>query len=374
MTSAGPGYLVVDAQVHAWDASPHNQAGPAGEEFAADLLRRHRELDGTRGTGGAATAAPPVPPEEVERVTEDGLMRDLFDEGHVDRAVLQPVVLGDLFVLGFSPVAWHAELADRMPGRFVLSGELDPDAGQAGARGIGSRVRHWDLRGLTLCEARRPGRLVRLSDPWLRRVLARCGQSGAGVVHLGVAPSARPAPWRRWGATERSGPRLPNWAEPVRAGSALPVRTNVVQRVPSAGFDVAHFRDLARALPRVQFVLGAGCLPGEALCRLARLPNVHVVLTEMLPWIGTREFAVAFGDLLVAFGPERLLFGSGYPLVRPGRLVAALAGFTFPDELADRYPALDTTARQAVLGGNAARLYRIPLPAGTLPSRHATGS
>lgn len=365
---SGLRYLVIDAQVHAWDASPHNQAGPAGEEFATDLLRRHRELDGARDV-----TVPPVPPEEVERVTEDGLARDLFDVGHVDRAVLQPVVLGDLFVLGFSPVAWHAELADRMPGRFVLSGELDPDSGQAGARGIGSRVRRWDLRGLTLCEASRPGRQVRLSDPWLRRVLARCSQVGAGVVHLGVAPSARPAPWRRWdaaqGAGRGAGPRLPHWAEPVRAGSALPVRTNVVQRVPSAGFDVAHFRELARALPRVQFVLGAGCLPGEALCRLGRLPNVHVVLTEMLPWIGSAEFASAFGELLVAFGAERLLFGSGYPLVRPGRLVAGLAAFRFPDELAGRYPELDTAARQAMLGGNAARLYRIPLPAGALPQR-----
>ena len=140
-----------------------------------------------------------------------------------------------------------------------------------------------------------------------------------------------------------------------------------MQRVASAGFDVGQFRELATALPRIRFVLGAGALPGEQLCRLARLPNVHVVLTELLPWTGSIEFARAFGDLLVAFGPERLLFGSGYPLVRPGRLVERFAAFRFPDELGGRYPELDTAARQAVLGGNAARLYRIPLPAGTLP-------
>ena len=40
---------VVDAQVHIWDASPHNQAAPDGEVYALDLLRRHRELDGGRG-------------------------------------------------------------------------------------------------------------------------------------------------------------------------------------------------------------------------------------------------------------------------------------------------------------------------------------
>lgn len=356
-TVGGEHYLVVDAQVHAWDASPHNQAGPAGEVFATDLLRRHRELDGS---------AVPLP--EVERVTEDGLTRDVFDGGHVDRAVLQPVVLGELFVLGFSPVAWHAELASRMPHKFVLSGELDPDAGQPGARGIAAKVRRWDLRGLTFCESRRPGGRMVLDESWLRRALVRCGQSGAGVVHLGVTPSAGPAPWRRWRAAtgqRRHGtaPRLPSWAEPVRSGSALPVRTRPVQRVPSARFDVGQFRELATALPRTSFVLGAGCLPSDVLCRLARLPNVHVMLTEILPWISSAEsemeFGRAFGELLLAYGPERLLFGSGYPLVRPGKLVQHLAGYRFPDELRGRYRDLDVDARRAVLGGNAARLYGI---------------
>ena len=346
----GQTYRVVDAQVHAWDASPHNQAGPAGEVFASTLLTRHRELDGAAGTLA-----------EVERVTEDGLERDVFGAGHVDRAVLQPVVLGELFVLGFSPVAWHAELADAMPERFVLSGELDPDAGQPGARGIAAKVRRWDLRGLTFCESRRPGGRMPLGEPWLRRVLARCGLSGAGVVHLGVTPYTGPAPWRRWRPVPGLGPRLPSWAEPVRSGSALPVRTRPVRRVASAAFDVAKFRELATALPRMSFVVGAGCLPSEQLCRLARLPNVHVVLTEILPWItdpdSRTDFGRAFGELLIAFGPERLLFGSGYPLVRPGRLVERLVRYRFPDELRGRYRDLDEDALRAVLGGNAERLY-----------------
>jgi len=129
--------------------------------------------------------------------------------------------------------------------------------------------------------------------------------------------------------------------------------------VAPAGFDVAQFRELARALPDIRFVLGAGCLPGPRLCRLAELPNVYVLLTEILPWTGSLDFAHAFGQLLAAYGPERLLFGSGYPLVRPGRLVRELAAYRFPDELRHRYPRFDTAAKRAVLGGNAARLYRI---------------
>jgi predicted TIM-barrel fold metal-dependent hydrolase len=156
---------------------------------------------------------------------------------------------------------------------------------------------------------------------------------------------------------------VPSWAEPVRAGSALPVRARAAQRVAPPGFDPRQFRDLAAALPEIRFVLGVGCLPIEQLCRLARLPNVHVMLTDIMPWIGSHEFGHTFGKLLAAFGPERLLFGSGYPLVRPGRLVRELAAYRFPIGLRERYPDFDSTGARAVLGGNAARLYRIPIPA-----------
>jgi len=131
--------------------------------------------------------------------------------------------------------------------------------------------------------------------------------------------------------------------------------------VAPPGFAARQFRDLAVALPEIRFVLGAGCLPTEALTRLAGLPNVHVMLTEILPWTGSMEFAHAFGALLRAFGAERLLFGSGYPMMRPGPLVRELAGYRFPAELGHRYPRFDAAAARAVLGGNAARLYRIPL-------------
>jgi uncharacterized protein len=367
-TVGGERALVVDAQVHIWDASPHNQAIRDGEVYALDLLRRHRELDGVG-----------VPPHEVERVTEHSLNRDVFGAGHVDRAVLQPVVLDDLFVLGFSPLEWHAEMAGWMPGRFVLCGELDPDGGQPGARGLTPRVRRFGLRGLTLCERRRPAGRLSLADPWLRRTLARGGQAGADVVHIGVGPSTRPAPWRRrdeepTGAPRGRPPRVPRWAEPVQAGSALPALAGAAARVAPPGFDVRQFRELAAALPEIRFVLGAGCLPGEQLCSLARLPNVHVMLTEILPWTGSLGFAHAFGALLAAFGPDRLLFGSGYPMMRPGRLVAELADYRFPAEFRHRYPRFDAAAKRAILGGTAARLYRISVPSAHLVRAAAAGA
>ena len=52
-TVGGRTFPVVDAQVHVWDASPHNQAAPAGESYAIDVLRRHRVDDSLQATRAA---------------------------------------------------------------------------------------------------------------------------------------------------------------------------------------------------------------------------------------------------------------------------------------------------------------------------------
>jgi uncharacterized protein len=354
----GERFLVVDAHVHAWDGSPHNQAGPSGEQFVADLHHRHRLLD---------RVPRPLTGDEFAQVAERDLVADLLGHGYVDRAVLQPVGLGELFVLGFAPSAWHAELAGELAGRFVVGGELDPTAADVAGRGLAARIRREDLRGLSLVSTRRPEFRLTLSAPWLRRALARAEQAGAGIVHVGVGPMAHPPPgapdWAHGGvpdrptATGRTRSRWPAWAEPVRAGSALPVRDRNLRPPPAGGFDATELSVLAGNLPKVRFVVGSGSLPTEVLGRLARLPNVRVLLTDVLVGLRTHpgEAGRALDALLAAYGPGRLLFGSGYPLVRPGRLVAEAVA-------ALQARGLSPADLQAVLGANAARLYRLPVP------------
>ncbi|OLM16269.1 hypothetical protein Ae707Ps1_0527 [Pseudonocardia sp. Ae707_Ps1] len=351
---------VVDAQVHGWDGRPHNQAGPAGEQFVADLHHRHRMVD---------PSPSPLSADAFGLVTPDALAAHVLSA--VDRAVLVPATFDDLFVLGFAAPGWHAELAEEHPGRLVLAGELDP-ADRARARGIGAQVTRGGMRALTVLPSRRPETAVSLRASWLRRTLIRAEQAGAGVVHVGVAPTARPpaaAPgWAYAGVVDAGDatprPRWPSWAEPVRAGSALPVRARTAGPLPAGGIELAEVRELAAALPRVRFVLGATIAPTAALVRLARLPNVHVLLTEVL--VGLRRDPVpaaeALGELLAAYGPDRLMFGSGYPLVRPARLIRDLMTFRYPEPLRGRYPELDDDVREAVLGGTAARLYGLDLP------------
>ncbi len=137
--------------------------------------------------------------------------------------------------------------------------------------------------------------------------------------------------------------------------------------LPAGAVDVAEVAALATALPRIRFVVGAACAPTASLVRLARLPNVHVLLTDLL--IALRRHRVpaaeALGELLAAYGPDRLMFGSGYPLVRPARLIRDLMTFRYPEELRGRFPELDDDVRAALLGGTAARLHGIDLGCAT---------
>ena len=79
--------------------------------------------------------------------------------------------------------------------------------------------------------------------------------------------------------------------------------------------------------------------------------------------MGSLDFAHAFGALLRAFGPRRLLFGSGLPDGASGPTGARARRATVSRiAVADRYQPFDAAAARAVLGGNAARLYRISVP------------
>ncbi|MYS20425.1 L-fuconolactonase [Streptomyces sp. DvalAA-14] len=122
-----------------------------------------------------------------------------------------------------------------------------------------------------------------------------------------------------------------------------------------------------QALPELEFVLDHGGKPPIAadqwepwagqLAALAALPNVSCKLSGLITeadWDSWRPQDVLpyARHLLDAFGPERVLFGSDWP-------VCTLAGrYADVYALAEQaVAALDPAGRDAVLGGNAARVY-----------------
>lgn len=98
----------------------------------------------------------------------------------------------------------------------------------------------------------------------------------------------------------------------------------------------------------------------DDLARLAELPNVHCKLsglvTEARPEWPADQITPYVADLLALFGPERLMWGSDWPVLNLassyGRWLAQSHAL-----LAGLAPA----ARAAVFGLNACRFYRIPL-------------
>jgi L-fuconolactonase len=90
---------------------------------------------------------------------------------------------------------------------------------------------------------------------------------------------------------------------------------------------------------------------------LARLPNVTCkvsgLLTELRPGGGRDDVARAIGVLFDLFGPQRLLWGSDWP-------VLTLAGGyrDWFDLAREAIAAKDFGALDAVMGGNARRIYR----------------
>jgi len=135
---------------------------------------------------------------------------------------------------------------------------------------------------------------------------------------------------------------------------------------------IAAITELAKGHPQLSIVLDHAAKPpfGDVdamarwmseIAKLGALPNVTCkvsgLLTELRPG-GSRDDVVrAIGILCDQFGPERLLWGSDWP-------VLTLAGdYQGWFKLAhDAIAAMGSDAVAAVMGGNALRIYR--------PSRH----
>jgi L-fuconolactonase len=128
-----------------------------------------------------------------------------------------------------------------------------------------------------------------------------------------------------------------------------------------------HLLRFARQYPDLQIVIDHAGKPDIAkgvqepwrmqIAELASLPNVSCKLSGLLTEAGERNGAGGLrpyvDHLLQTFGPQRLLWGSDWPVLN-------LAGdYARWFRLADALTGLHDAEREAVFGGNAARLYRL---------------
>jgi L-fuconolactonase len=137
----------------------------------------------------------------------------------------------------------------------------------------------------------------------------------------------------------------------------LPAARAVAERLPQLGFVLDHL-----AKPRIR----EGLVEPWAteLRALARLPNVTCKVSGLVTeadWDAwTPEQLVRYvATAVAAFGPERLLFGSDWPVCL---LAADYAEVVMAAEQALEAAGLDAAERDLVFGANARRVYRLPEP------------
>jgi L-fuconolactonase len=135
----------------------------------------------------------------------------------------------------------------------------------------------------------------------------------------------------------------------------LPAAVAAVERLPQLGFVVDHL-----AKPRIRE--GVTEPWAGRLGALARHPNVSCKVSGLVTeadWASwtPAQLAPYVRHAVEAFGPERLLFGSDWPVCL---LAAGYAEVVEAAEEALERAGLDTAERAAVFGANARRIYRLP--------------
>jgi predicted TIM-barrel fold metal-dependent hydrolase len=158
----------------------------------------------------------------------------------------------------------------------------------------------------------------------------------------------------------------PAAASPRDIGPAAVMFPNIQFVVYHSGYDPdpsdeegAHDEDPQRGVSRlITSLANAGIGPGRNVW--AELGSTWFLMVRR-----PREAAHVLGKLLLAVGPDRILWGTDAVWYGPPQsLIDAFRRFTIPESMQERfgYPALTPAIKTAILGTNAARLYGVEVP------------
>jgi predicted TIM-barrel fold metal-dependent hydrolase len=268
--------------------------------------------------------------EEFHKQSEERIIKDLFTDGYVDRAIFQPTYLTDFYVNGFNTTEQDGQIAEKHPDKFIVNGAWDPRDGEAGLDKLVELAERWNLQGVKLYTAEWKGdsKGWKLTDPWSYRYLEKCEELGIKNIHIHKGPTIYP--------------------------------------LNRDAFDVADVDDVASAFPGLNFIVEHVGLPRlEDFCWIAtQEPNVYGGLAVAMPFIHSRPkyFAQIIGELLYWIGEDRITFASDYAIWTPAWLIERFVDFGYPADL-DEYPELSVNVKKKILGLNAAKLYGIDVPA-----------
>jgi uncharacterized protein len=322
----GNKYFVVDSHMHFWDASPANWVS-GQEEYAKGWIECFHAY---MGLGPPETH---WPLEKFQKYSEDDLLSDVFDKGHVDVGIFQPTYLEQWYTEGFNTTERDGTLAEKHPGRLRTNTRFDPRDGAAGLEQLTADVERWHPTGAKLYTAEWKGdsRGWKLTDPEAYTYLAKAQELGIKNIHLHKGPTIWP--------------------------------------LDKDAFDVSDVDHAATDFPQLNFIVEHVGLPRiEDFCFMAtQEPNVYAGLAVVIGGLmhaRPRFFAKVMGELLFWVGEDKMTFGSDYGIWEPQWQVEGFVDWEMPDdaEYSD-YPRLGVEGKKKILGLNAARLYDIEVPA-----------
>ncbi|NMI02171.1 amidohydrolase family protein [Pseudonocardia acidicola] len=322
----GEKYFIVDSHMHYWDASRENWV-PGRENLAKgwiDCFYGYHQL------------GPPETQWDYEKYlkySEDDLMRDVFEDGHVDVAIFQSTYLKHWYTEGFNTAERNNLLTEKYPGRFITNGRWDPRDGDAGMRQLEEDAERYDLKGVKLytAEWNDSSRGWKLTDPEAYKYLEKCQELGIKNIHVHKGPTIWP--------------------------------------LDKDAFEVTDVDHAATDFTDLNFIVEHVGLPRiEDFCFMAvQEPNVYAGLSVVIGGLmhaRPKFFAKVMGELLFWVGEDKMTFGSDYGIWEPKWQVEGLVDWQMPDDeqYAD-YPRLTTAGKKKILGLNAAKLYDIEVPA-----------
>ncbi len=208
---------------------------------------------------------------------------------------------------------------------------------------------------------------VDLAAPDVAERIARLRELPGGDRLVGIRHQVQDEPDERWLAR-------PEVRRGIRAVGAAGLAYDLLVLTPQ----LRAARDVVEDLPEVRFVVDHLAKPGiaaqqwdpwdAAISAIGALPNASAKLSGLVTearWDAWKpdHFRRYADHALRVFGPDRLMFGSDWPVC----LLAA--GYGEVLDLAHELTAgLSPAEREAVFAGTAARTYQLPEPAGAATS------
>ena len=322
----GEKYFVFDSHLHFWDASPENWV-KGHEEYAKGWIECFHAY---QGLGPAETH---WTLEHFQKYSLEDFEKDVFDAGHVDRAVFQSTYLKEWYTKGFNAIEQNAVAKERFGDRLLLNGRFDPREGTRGLEQLEADHAQYGIKGVKLYTAEwyEGSRGWKLTDEAAKPFFDKCAELGIKNIHVHKGPTIWP--------------------------------------LDKDAFDVSDVDHVATDYNgRLNFIVEHVGLPRiEDFCFMAtQEPNVYAGLAVVIGGLMHARpnfFAKVMGELLFWVGEDKMLFGSDYAIWTPRWQVEGLVDWAMPEDAAySDYPRLGVEGKKKILGLNAAKLYDVDVP------------